>query len=316
MKDNSSSVSSFCQKIMAAILKVLTDQPKPLAKVDHDAKLLELWLHGKSLETQKAYIRDIKSFLNFVSQSIVSVTLTDIQNWDNQMIELHLASATRARRLSAVKSLLSFGCKIGVLQVNVGLPVSTPAIKDTIAERILTEAEWLQIITNEPNRKHQLMLQMLYETRARVREFCALKWKDFRDKGDGTATVTLFGKGGKTRTVTITPELWTALQAIRNGAIGNAPVFLSQRKKQYSTVQAWRIVKAAGERAGINGISPHWLRHTGATHQLMNGSPIHVQQRELGHAGLDVTSRYLHLIPGEYGAKYTRVRLPMPQQEK
>jgi site-specific recombinase XerD len=76
------------------------------------------------------------------------------------------------------------------------------------------------------------MLQLLYESRARVSEFCRLKWKDIREKADGSEIV------------------------------------------------------------GIYGVSPHWIRHTRATHQLLNGSPIHLQQQELGHSGLDITSSY------------------------
>lgn len=306
MKDNYTYLS------LAPKLMTLTVNASPqLAQVENDTSLIRLWLHGKSPCTQRSYGADVRLFLDFVvGKPLSGITLADIQAWDMAMEEQGKAPATRARRLGAVKSLFSYGCKIGALKVNVGLPITTPAVKDTIAEKIFTEAQWFRLIMLEPNTQYQLMLQMLYETRARVSEFCQLKWRDIREKGDETAGVTLFGKGGKTRTVTITPELWSAIEATKGNAGLSAPMFKSKRGSHYSTVQVWRIVKTAGERAGIQNLSPHWLRHSGATHQLMNGSPIHLQQRELGHAGLDITSRYLHLIPGEYGAKYTKVRLP------
>ncbi len=257
-----------------------------------------------------------------------SIDLADIQNWDT-FLATKYAPSSRKRKLAAVKSLFSFAHQNKVLADNPGASLATPKTKDAIAEKILTESEWSNLLYAEPNRQHQLMLQLLYESRARVSEFCNLKWKDIREKADGSALVTLFGKGSKTRKVTITPHLWKgsktrkvtitphlwqALKATKTAETrGNDPIFLNLRHQAYSTVQVWRIVKQAGERVNIYGVSPHWIRHTGATHQLLNGSPIHLQQQELGHAGLDITSRYLHILPGEYGARYSKVQLPMPK---
>ena len=124
--------------------------------------------------------------------------------------------------------------------------------KDAIVEKILTEDEWLRLLNAEPNRQHQLMLQLLYESRARMSEFCSLQWKDLRKKADGSALVTLFGKGSKTRKVTITPHLWQALKDTKTGETkGNDPLFFNLRHQAYSTVQIWRIVKKAGEKVGI-----------------------------------------------------------------
>lgn len=272
--------------------------------------MIQMWLHGKSTQSRRSYLRDIQDFLDFCSKHIDEVTLADIQDWDTSLA-LRYAPTSRKRKLAAIKSFFSFAHKNDLIDANPGAAVKSPKTKDAIAERILTEDEWMKLLYAEPNRKHQLMLQLLYETRARVSEFCSLTWKDIREKPDGAALVTLFGKGNKTRKVTITPELWQAIKATKPTDVrGDDPLFINYRHKAYSTVQMWRIVKAAGERVGIYGVSPHWIRHTGATHQLINGSPIHLQQQELGHSGLDITSRYLHILPGEYGAQYTKIKLP------
>ena len=275
-----------------------------------ELKVIQMWLHGKSPGSRRIYLTDIRYFLDFTAKRLEEVTLADIQDWDT-LNQQRYAPATRQRKLAAVKSLFSFAHANGLMDSNPGAGVKIPKTKDTIAERILSESEWERLLLAEPKRQHQLMLQLLYETRARVSEFCSLTWKDFREKADGSASVTLFGKGNKTRKVTITPHLWEHLKGAKPaGAKGGDPIFLNYRHQAYSTVQVWRIVKAAGERIGIYGVSPHWIRHTGATHQLLNGSPIHLQQQELGHSALEITSRYLHLLPGEYGAQYTKVKLP------
>lgn len=275
--------------------------------------MIQMWLHGKAPGSRRIYLKDLQDFLDFTKKSfsdLSAVTLAELQDWDTSL-SLKYAPATRSRKLAAVKSFFNFAHRTKMLAENPTAEIPVPKYKDSLAQRILTEDEWEQMLLAEPNRQHQLMLAFLYETRARVSEFCSLTWKDLREKPDGSALVTLFGKGSQTRKVTITPQLWQALKATKSASTkGDDPIFLNYRHKAYSTVQVWRIVKAAGERVGIYGVSPHWLRHSGATHQLINGSPIHLQQQELGHSSLDTTSRYLHLLPGDYGAQYTKIKLP------
>jgi integrase/recombinase XerD len=285
----------------------------PQLTPEMELKLIQMWLHGKSGASRRAYLTDVHHFLDFSQKRLDNIDLADIQDWDT-FLKQKYAPASRKRKLAAIKSLFSFAHQNKILADNPGASLATPKTKDAIAEKILTESEWSNLLNTEPNRQHQLMLQLLYESRARVSEFCSLKWKDIREKADASALVTLFGKGSKTRKVTITPHLWQALKATKTEETrGNDPIFLNLRNQAYSTVQVWRIVKKAEERVNIYGVSPHWIRHTGATHQLLNGSPIHLQQQELGHSGLDITSRYLHILPGEYGARYCKVQLPSQQ---
>ncbi len=76
-----------------------------------DDQLVNLWLHGRPAHTQRAYAADAERFRACV------------------------------RTLAAVKSLLSCGQRVGYLPMNVGAAVKLPPRKDTLAERILTEAD-------------------------------------------------------------------------------------------------------------------------------------------------------------------------------
>jgi integrase/recombinase XerD len=66
-----------------------------------------------------------------------------------------------------------------------------------------------------------------------------------------------------------------------------------------------RAVRAAAKRAGLKpGVSPHWLRHSHASHALDRGAPPQVVQKNLGHASLATTTGYLHSRRGDHSANY------------
>jgi integrase/recombinase XerD len=151
-----------------------------------------------------------------------------------------------------VKSLFSFAQRIGYSTFNVAAPVQAPAVKNVLAERILSEPDAHRLIALEPDVRNRLLLRLLYAGAPRVSELCGLRWRDVRPR-DEAGQVTLFGKGGKTRTVLLTAATWRKLAAARGGAGPDDPVFVSQKGGVLSPVQVWRIVRAAARRAGIAG---------------------------------------------------------------
>ena len=133
--------------------------------------------------------------------------------------------------------------------------------------------------------------------------------------------MTVYGEGGKTRVVLLSPATWRVLLALPGAtavaaggeADRDAPVFPSRRRGgPLDQPQAWRLVQAAAARVGLPtgkaGVSPHWLRHAHATHALEHGhAPIHLVQATLGHASVATTSKYLHARPTDSSARYLGV---------
>jgi integrase/recombinase XerD len=137
-----------------------------------------------------------------------------------------------------------------------------------------------------------------------VSEVCALKWRDLRPSGEA-GQLTVFGKGGQTRTVWLPPRVWAALTALRTDAGPDESVFRSRRGGHLGPRQVARIVRHAAERAGLDEpVSPHWLRHAHASHAMDRGAPIHLVRATLGHASVATTGRYLHARPSESSARY------------
>jgi integrase/recombinase XerD len=277
--------------------------PNPLPQAVSDSHLLELWLHGRSPHTQRAYRADVEKFRLQTPKPFGRVTLADLQAFADSFERLE--PATRYRCLSSLKSLLAFGRRIGYLPFDVGRALRLPPVRNSLAERILPEADLHRVLSLEPDERNRALLILLYASGVRRGELADLRWKDLQAAGEG-GQITVFGKGGKTRSIQLPDSVWKQLQKWRGDDKPSDPVFPSRKKGQALTESAiWRIVKRAGERAGVEvAVSPHWLRHAHASHALDRGAPIHLVQATLGHASINTTGRYLHARPKESSSKF------------
>jgi integrase/recombinase XerD len=117
------------------------------------------------------------------------------------------------------------------------------------------------------------------------------------------ATVRLAGKGGKDRVVPVGRYAREALEAYlvrarptlaaaARRASASPAVFLNARGGRLTRQGAWGVLKAAADRAGLGGVSPHTLRHSYATHLLDGGADVRVVQELLGHASVTTTQIY------------------------
>ena len=193
-----------------------------------DEKLLAMWVHGLSPHTQRYYLRDAMQFLECTSKSLADVTLADVQQFATKLANSRLAQSSQAKILSAIKSLLSFAYKLGITRVNVGAALKSPSPKNALAARILPELEVQQLMASATNERDRLILRLLYGAALRVSELTGLSWRDVKPRGE-TGQVTVYGKGGKTRAVLLSPTLWQDLIKLKGDAGWNDPVFKSRK---------------------------------------------------------------------------------------
>lgn len=217
------------------------------------------------------------------------------------------SSATVALAASALKSLFTFAQEVGFLRFNIGAAVKVPPIKNTLAERIMSEVDALLIIRQETALRNRVLLTVLYGGGLRISKVCGLRWRDLTVR-DEAGQATVFGKGGKTRVVLLSAATWKVLTALRGKAPADAPVFLSRKGGALNPSAVHRVVKVAAARAGLQAeVSAHWLQHAHASHSLDRGAPIHLVQATLGHASVATTGRYLHARPSESSARFLGV---------
>lgn len=301
--------------------------PVALTRATSDAGLVETWLaqHEVSPHTLRAYRRVAGRFLTALGVPLAQATLEDARAaFAVLATKLDGSPASRAtvmQQTAAVKSLLSFGARIGYLRVNLGQLFKLKAVPADRARRIMPEsATWL-LLNAATNERDGLMLEVAYFGGLRVAELVALTWDRLIDREDGKAQIAgLVGKGGKEREVLLPATVGERLRAFRQGAV-TGPVFKARPSTRrlatdrpaeaMSPQAAWAIIKKVAASAPLpdhvkENVSPHWLRHAHASHALDNGAPISLVQQTLGHGSIKTTSIYTHARPGDSSALYLK----------
>ena len=270
----------------------------------NDRQIVDAWVAKQvSRRTRILYAYEGAQLLGYVGKSLSDVIASDLQAYIAAFDGFAPASIGLA--VSAIRSLFAFGRLTGALSNDPAATLSAPPIKNVLAERILDEADVRRLIDGEPDPRNRALLALFYGAGLRRAELCGLAWRDVTARGADRGQATVFGKGGKTRAVLLYGRAWTSLQAIRGEAKPDAPVFRSRKGGHLDPSMVHRIVKAAAARAGLpDGVSPHWLRHSFASHALDRGAPLSLVQQGLGHASVATTSKYLHARPSDGAGRY------------
>jgi integrase/recombinase XerD len=268
-----------------------------------DTGIVEIWLGNyRSPATRRRYASDAALFLAFVAKPLGRVTVGDIQAFAGRDRGCS-SPATVAARLTGVKSLIAFAHRVGYIPFDPAATVQLPAVRDTLATRIISESDVQRIFGLERDPRNAAILRLLYASGLRISELCSLKWADLTPRDEG-GQLTVMGKGGKTRSVLLPSSIWQRLLDLRSGLDASAPVFPSRKGGSLRPRQVHDIVKSACARAKLPAASAHWFRHSHASHSLDHGCPPHIVQATLGHASLATTSRYVHVRPGDSSSRY------------
>lgn len=268
-----------------------------------DAHLVQLWLAQRPESTRRVYAPVAEDFRRAVG-SLREVDAAQVIAWAEA---LQGEPATRARKVSTLKSLLTWAWRTGYCLHNVGRVLRCVKVPSKVHERILEEPEVRRLVAGAPEGRDRAFLRLMYASGARVSELCKLRWIDLHQPG----RMSVLGKGSKTRTVVVPQRvLDEVLRLSPKGAALADPVFCSKKRpgRALGVRDAREIVYRARRRAKLDRrASPHWLRHSHATHALDHGCKLHVLRDSLGHANIQVTSVYLHARPTEGSADFLDV---------
>ena len=140
----------------------------------------------------------------------------------------------------------------------------------------------------DENRKQADIVRLLLLTGCRKGEIMRLRWSEVR----GDALELADSKTGP-RKVPLNSQARRILGRQPRGE--NPFVFpspLDASRPRGDLLRLWYRVR---REAGIEDVRLHDLRHTHASHAVMNGVPVPVVSRMLGHSNVRMTLRYAHL---------------------
>ncbi len=296
--------------------------------VEHDS-----WLtveRGLAANSLAAYRRDLRRYAEFlrergeqdptaVREETVLAYVEHLKSERDDEGKARFAPSTVARALVAVRSFHRFCLEEGLLAVDPSEEVGAPRVPQGIP-KALTEDEveaLLGAVVGDTARalRDRAIVETLYATGVRISELVGLDRRDL-DLDDGLVRV--LGKGSKERIVPVGRSARDALAAYlasgrpqlvrpnhRSARGDGEAVVLNVRGGRLSRQSCWKIVRTAGERAGLVGrLSPHVLRHSCATHMLEHGADIRVVQELLGHASVSTTQVYTKVSPERLRAVY------------
>lgn len=275
-----------------------------LTRATTDSELISSWLMDKpSGLTQKQYGVNIKQFINFIGCHLAEVKYEDIQGYV-RMLELKgYHKSTISTKLTSVKSLFSFGYKLGYLPQNVASLVKYKAGEVKLADKLINHNDIKLMVSHAYSNRDKLIIKMLYSLGLRISELINIKWCDFFNDGD-FINLTVTGKGNKSRTLLITNSLYNQLLKLKEGGIDY--VFHAYSRNTPLTRQAVNILLSKLEKKlGLETkITPHKFRHSHATMSIKNGCDLSLLQQSLGHSSIRTTEKYLNYRKNEGSTQY------------
>ena len=279
---------------------------------------------GSSPNTIEGYGRDLRRYAAYLAGLGITrpedVTRGAVAEHVKALQEVGLAPTSVERAVSAVKGFHRFMVAEHICEehptADLPLPKKPARLPDVLsreqAAAMLEEANFAygddpaktprrNAVARASLQRDRTILEVLYGCGLRVSELCGL---DLREVMLDEEVLRVLGKGSKERGVPIMGSAARAMgeyleswrPVLAEGHAPSAAVFLNARGGRISRQSVHAICERYGRiYAGREGLHPHTLRHSFATHMLEGGADLRVVQELLGHASISTTQLYTHV---------------------
>src|SRR3954447_2907608 len=286
-----------------------------------DAFDADLRRRGAAEKTRPAYGIDLGQFASWATGRGIepeAVTLRPLRRYAAALSADDAAASTVARKLAALRAFFRTLVDAGRMEANPAELLPGPKRPQRLP-RALKDDEVSTLLDRIPastplEQRDKALFELAYACGLRAEELVTL------DQGAvdfDAEQVRVEGKGGKTRVVPVGEHALNALSgylerarpALENGppAQGGAALFLSKSGRRLSTSDVRRRLRVWTKLAATQaGVSPHWLRHSFATHLLNGGADLRAIQELLGHASLSTTQIYTRVESSRLRSTYAR----------
>ncbi len=288
----------------------------------HHVKNFALWMHrlGYSERTITTRCQNLDQLIHWLNdQGIEKLEQIDaekinqyhqhLQNRNNQVRKGGLSSRTIESHMTTLQRFDKY------LQLceQASLPVKDIAKANhlPVEYTILTQHEiqrLYQATDNSPyGYRDRALLGVYYGCGLRLSEGLSLELDDLDLKHHYVQIKK--GKGNKERFVPMNKKIsedlaeyihygrsWFLENAYPSYKTQTEKLLISRRGSPSKASGLTKSLQVLSDKAGINKISPHDLRHSIATHLLQNGLPLEQIAQFLGHSTLESTKIYTHII--------------------
>lgn len=280
---------------------------------------------GLSANSLAAYKRDIVEFINFFKiKSDYSILSKTINEYLAKLHNLNRKPGTVARKISSLRNFYKYLFENNLVKNNPFEYARVPKIMRYHPDYLTVDEVTAILKQPKPDDRNGIrdraILELIYSTGIRISELINLKISSIYDE---IGFIKIIGKGNKERLVpygryasrAVEKYLVEEREKIRPEKDGDI-LFLSNRKKKFSRVGLWKLIKKYARKAVIKKeVTPHTFRHSFATHLIEGGADLRTVQELLGHTSISTTQIYTQ-VDREYLLSVHREFHPREQLQK
>jgi len=268
---------------------------------------------GLAKNSLEAYERDLRKLAVWADKNaldLLTLSRTDLREWLMDLSRARISENSKRRLMSAVRGFYKFLMTDGHITKSPAEDLDTPQ-KSFYLPRFLSQSEIEQLLSTpdtstETGLRDRAILELMYACGLRISELRDVKLGDI-DIDAGILTTT--GKGSKTRRVPVGSSAieWVQSYLIKRRKhenVENRILFVTPLGRPLNRQMVHKMIKGYAETCGLEGVSPHTLRHSFATHLVQNRADIRSVQQMLGHADISTTQIYTHITDAHLKKAY------------
>ena len=259
---------------------------------DMEDFLMSKALEGKSPETVKRYKYELSRLLSYINKAVADILPGDISAYMRAYKRIRQISNQTLKNVRAVySSFFAWLRDRDRVRRNPMLLVEDIKVEQ-ILKKPYTDEEREKMLRQCNNLRDKAMLEFLYSTAVRVSELAKLNRSDIRFT---SKDLTVFGKGGKERTVYVNDRTNMYLREyLESREDGEPALFVSTKAphQRLSKNGIEDIIRRIGRKADVIKAHPHRFRRTALTNALNRGMPLQEAMILAGHSKPETTMRY------------------------
>lgn len=273
---------------------------------------VEKGLAGNSLQSYRRDLARLEEWAQRTGKPVEELSRADLRGWIASLSREGLAPSSVSRATSAARGFYRFLMLDGHIKRHPAEDLDTPQ-GGAHLPRFLSEDEMERLLqapdtATEEGLRDRAILELMYASGLRISELISLKPSDV---DTDTGLLSCHGKGSKERRIPIgkSAARWLELyRTVRRGRsrTQDARLFVNSLGAPLTRQAVWAAIKRYSERAGLERVSPHTLRHSFATHLLQRGADSRSVQSLLGHSDISTTQIYTHITDRHLRATYNR----------